>query len=185
MSNIIDTLITDRTASDVSKIQTLAEKDISEMTSSELAEWLLGNTEDLYCVDGLLSASDRVLRCYDGVVKGSYNFKDLNRVGQAIAFLQNILHEYGYTISTTPKTDWSMTDIPNADELNLILTNLSICRAKLQLSSSVPAVPTTMERLDYTTANNIEKILKAVYDALMRIVEGMIVYCDDVFCGEV
>ena len=159
MLNIIDILITDRTASDVSRHAALARKSFAEMTAEEQLEW---------------STS----------MKGSYNATDLNRVGQAIKYVENQLHAYGYTIHTTPKTDWTMDDIPTLEQLNHVIADVQTCRNKLSLPSSTPSVPVSMELFNYEKANDIEKILKQVYESLMKIVEGMIYFSGDMFCGE-
>lgn len=62
MSTIIDTLITDRTTSDVARVHELAVKGYAGMTAAELAG-----------------------------MKGAYNDVDLNRVGTALNYLRDRL----------------------------------------------------------------------------------------------
>jgi len=157
--SVIDSLITDRTQADVDRLKTLQAKSFDDMSTSEQLEW----------------ASS---------LKGAYNATDMNRVGQAIKYVENQLHAYGYTIHTTPKTDWSRDDIPTLEQLNHILADVQTCRNKLSLPSSTPSVPVSMELFNYEKANDIEKILKQVYESLMKIVEGMIYFSGDMFCGE-
>ena len=57
--SIIDTLITNRTQSDVTRWRTLHDKGWGGMTAGEKTEWFAG-------------------------VKGAYNAADLNRVGEAM-----------------------------------------------------------------------------------------------------
>lgn len=157
---IIDELITDRTQADLERIKTLSQKSFDQMTMAERLEW----------------ASS---------LKGAYNATDLNRVGQAIKYVENQLHAYGYTIHTTPKTDWNMDDIPTLEQLNHILEDIQTCRDKLSLPSGTPNVPISMVLFNYERANDIEKILLQVYNSLMKIVEGLIIYSNDIYSNEI
>ena len=66
MSTIIDTLIYDRTQADVDRVFTLKTKILTEglnaLSAEELAEYMAG-------------------------MKGAYNYTDMNRVGQAVAYI--------------------------------------------------------------------------------------------------
>ena len=81
-------LITDRTTQDVNRVKFLAAKAWQDMTEAERAEWL-------------------------SPMKGAYNYTDLNRVEEAVAFVAGRLKEFGY-LSTLPATRvWSAKDIPS------------------------------------------------------------------------
>lgn len=69
--SIIDTLITDRTQSDVTRWRTLRDKGWAGMTADEKAEWSAG-------------------------MKGAYNATDLNRVIAAMDTLNTEMKKYGY-----------------------------------------------------------------------------------------
>lgn len=71
--SVIDNLITDRTSSDVSRWSELKSKGWSGMTEAEKAEWSAG-------------------------MKGAYKYTDLNRVNEAMVYLQNRLRGYGYLV---------------------------------------------------------------------------------------
>ena len=71
--SVIDNLITDRTQSDVSRWSQLKAKTLSGMTAEELSEWNAG-------------------------MKGAYKHTDLNRVNEAMKYLQNRLRGYGYLV---------------------------------------------------------------------------------------
>ena len=75
--SVIDNLITDRTSSDVSRWSELKSKGWSGMTESEKAEWSAG-------------------------MKGAYKYTDLNRVNEAMVYLQNRLRGYGYLVDVVP-----------------------------------------------------------------------------------
>ena len=69
--SIIDTLITDRTQADVTRVRELALKGWANLTEEEKAEWNAG-------------------------MKGAYNATDLNRVTQAMDYINAELEGYGY-----------------------------------------------------------------------------------------
>lgn len=70
--SIIDELITDRTQADVTHWKKLHDKGWAGMTDEEKAEWSTA------------------------AMKGAYNYTDLNRVTEAMDYLENILSRYGY-----------------------------------------------------------------------------------------
>jgi hypothetical protein len=91
--SIIDALITDRTASDVAEVISLAQKiSAGNATETEITEFLT-------------------------VMKGSYNYTDMNRVGQAVAYLRDRLRDdAGTSVEVAPKTDWANGDIPTPEQ---------------------------------------------------------------------
>lgn len=157
---ILDQLITDRTQADVDRITALIKKGYSSWTEAELAEWNAG-------------------------MKGAYNASDLNRVGQACAYLAQeaadmltdvaaYLEAHGaatgdifqpYTsadIQVEAKTDWTMADIPTPEQMETYRENIVNLRGLLEMPQDTPAVPATMARLTFSGANDIETILIAV-----------------------
>lgn len=93
--------------------------------------------------------------------KGAYNYSDLNRVERAVAEISDILG-----LRLTTKTNWGMWDIPAASEMERYLRNVAVLRQQVADDASVPALPTSMNNLTYTDANNIELVLNAVYERL-------------------
>lgn len=93
--------------------------------------------------------------------KGAYNYSDLNRVERAVAEISDILG-----LGLTTKTDWGMWDIPTASEMERYLNNVAVLRQQVVDDTSVPTLPTSMNNLTYTDANNIELVLNAVYEQL-------------------
>lgn len=69
--SIIDTLITDRTQSDITRWRTLHDKGWANMTADEKAEWTAG-------------------------MKGAYNATDLNRVNDALIYLRDLFGGFGF-----------------------------------------------------------------------------------------
>lgn len=107
--------------------------------------------------------------------KGAYNYSDLNRVEQACG---EIGEEMG--LSLTVKTNWTDWDIPKASDLNRILGNLRTLRGMVTVYPTTPAVPSTMSRMTYTTANQIEQILLDVSK-----VAGSTFRSGELYAGEV
>lgn len=90
--------------------------------------------------------------------KGAYNYSDLNRVERAVTEIAELAG-----LSLVTKTDWTMWDIPTDADMTRYLNNIRTLRGLIADVSAVPEVPTTMNNLTYTTANNIEKIILAAY----------------------
>lgn len=134
MSTIIDTLVTDRTQADVERVRELAEKGFTAMTADEQAEWLAG-------------------------MKGAYNASDLNRVGTALNYLVGRLAPVcGKNTQWSAKTDWGLTDVITAPQSAEYRQQIQAVRNALTYPSGTPAVP-EIDRLTYTGANDIERIL--------------------------
>ena len=66
----------------------------------------------------------------------------------------------------------------------LYLGCLGTLRGVLTLPDGTPETPETMKNLTYTTANNIEKILLAVDEAINRSI-AFLYYSGEIYSGEV
>lgn len=131
---IIVTLVTDRTQADVERVRELAAKGFAAMTAAEQAEWLTG-------------------------MKGAYNASDLNRVGTALNYLAGRLASIcGKSITWTAKTDWAVTDIITASQAEAYRKQVQSIRDALAYPEGTPDAP-GLDRLTYTGANDIERIL--------------------------
>lgn len=152
--SIIDTLITDRTNADVQRWASLKSKGWSGMTDAEKAEWNAG-------------------------MKGAYNYTDLNRVTQAMDYLNERLAGYGYqtgyqTVEVAfGRTEWEESDIPTPEIMTAYLSNVEAIRSTLEVLSATPETPESMEALTWVEANNIEQILVDVETVINRVVNGM------------
>lgn len=156
---IIDTLIINRSQADVSRWKTFHDKGLNAMTEAELSEWLAG-------------------------MKGSYNFTDLNRVGGAMQYLSARFNSYGYSVSVSSRTNWAMTDIPRQTDMETYLADVRTLRGVVAMLDTTPQTPESMALLDWSKANNIEKILVDVEDTLNRM-QAAWFYAGDLFSGEV
>lgn len=141
--SVIDTLVTDRTAADVSTVQNLNAVDMSTWSAAEVTAYLAG-------------------------MKGAYNASDLNRVGQACAYLYNLMDSMGYAVPnyTALKTDWAKEDVPTQAQMTTYLATIAAIKAVWSAAQTIPA---TMDNLGYDGANNIEKLLIEVEDISQRI----------------
>ncbi len=154
--------VIDRTAADVATVRTLSRKITDygwdSLSPEEQAVWL----------------SD---------MKGAYNQTDLNRVGNNMAYLADLLNSYGYAVAISPKTDWAVDDIPTQSQMAKLLTDLQALENAYYTLTSTPAAPESMASLFWYDANNMEQILADIKSLL----EGMIAnfrYCNDVITGE-
>ena len=137
---IIDELVTDRTQADVDRVEALKQKWLNgTITSAEKTEW-------------------------NNNLKGSYNATDLNRVGQAVAYVANLLNQAGRTVSVVAKQNWTTSSIPTRAQMDAFLNDLTLLRQNV--NANIPNVPSSMDNLDVATANRIEQIIIAVYDAI-------------------
>lgn len=158
---MLENLITDRTAADVSRWRQLRDKGYAAMTEAERAEWDAGT------------------------MKGAYNASDLNRVGNALNFVRDRLESVGHIAANAfeAKTDWTAADVPTAGDLTRYLGYVSAVAEALAKFPTTPQTPTDTGALDYTEANAIEQILIDVD----RIITNMLAarfYCGELYAGE-
>lgn len=157
--SVIDTLVTDRTEADASRYSELRDKGWAEMTTAEKAEWVAG-------------------------MKGAYNASDLNRVASAMAYLSQRFASAGYSVPISSPTDWANGDIPTKGDLDTYLDDLRRIRAALAVMDTTPEAPESMDYLTWAKANDIEKILVDVDDALGRLLLSPF-YSGEIYSGEV
>lgn len=91
--------------------------------------------------------------------KGAYNYSDLNRVERAVAEISDMA---GMGLVT--KTNWTMWDVPTVADMTRYLTNIRTIKTRFGIQTSIPSA---MDHLNYESANNIEKVLLAAYQAAM------------------
>lgn len=191
MSNIIDTLVFDRTAADVARIAALASAAQKRpLTEAEVAEWNAA------------------------VVRGAYNAEDLNRVGAAAmfadAFLSSVQSEIDAYISAlgvaddaifdaqigaasaiAPRTDYSR------DESPLIYADVeeTMRAAKTVAGRAGIAFDIVISRFDFLSANTVERAIHDAYrhgehaiinrkDMADRIAAAWY-YSGDLSCGDI
>lgn len=138
---ILDELITDRTQADVDRVVELTGKFLAgTITGAEKAEYMAG-------------------------MKGAYNYTDLNRVGEAVAFVANLMNQSGHTMTVTAKQNWTVSDIPTLAQMTAFLNDLTLLKAN---STATANVPQSMDRLTYQSANQIEQLIIEAYNSIVR-----------------
>lgn len=158
---MINSLITDRTATDLARWRDLRNKGYANMTEAERTEW-------------------------DAGMKGAYNASDLNRVGAALNYLRDRLAEASYmsSVEFAAKTDWSVADVPTPKAIADYLRYVSLIREALAQFATTPPAPEYTGGLDYQEANDIEKILVDV-DRLITNMLAARCFCGELYSGEV
>lgn len=152
-------LITDRTQQDVDRIRELAKKlNVGTATVEELAEW---NSIAL---------------------KGSYDHTDLNRVGDAVQYISEILKSCGYHCPVIPKLDWPESGSGSPADMAQYLKNVQTLRGILTLLPETPNVPADMEKLTWQEANAIEQILVDLESTIKTMLKTRVA-CGDAYCG--
>lgn len=115
---------------------------------------------------------------------GAYGKTDLNRVASAMAYLSQRFASAGYSVPVSSPTDWANGDIPRKDDLDTYLDDLRRIRAALAVMDPTPSAPGSMDYLTWAKANDIEKILVDVDDALGRLLLSPF-YSGEIYSGEV
>lgn len=122
--------ITDRTAADVERVNTLAEKaKTNTWTPAEQAEWAAG-------------------------MKGALSYQDYNRIESGIKEIATIV---GASVSV--KTNWTVNGYITTTDAARWISNVKAIRAKCSGVSTTPNSPNEFKNLYFTTLNEIEKIL--------------------------
>lgn len=151
-------VIIDRTEAHVKRIEELNKKHYDNLTPEQKKEW-------------------------NGVVKGAYNASDMNRVGQAEQYLVEMLHEAGYTVNVTPKTDWKMEDFPSQSQMTQYRSIAFAINRKLS-GDIYLSVPALFWKLRFDRANNVEMSLLQTYEHYQLMQRGYY-YSGELFSGEV
>lgn len=151
---IIDELVYDRSAQDMAAYTALAGKEYDDMTGAEQIVW-------------------------DRDSKACYHISDLNRVGEAIAYMTTLLLAIGYPITTNPKTDWTEYDKPDP-AFPAILADVATIRSTIAMPPTTPAVPSKITTM--ADANAVERIIYEVAVILDKI-EQVLLRCGIPMCG--
>lgn len=122
--------ITDRTQSDVNHVKEITAKArTGTWTKNEQSEWLAG-------------------------MKGTLNYTDFNRIESGIQELGSIV---GASVSV--RIDWTADGYMKVSDAIRWLSNINSIRAKCSGSSAIADTPESMNKLDFSTMNQIEQIL--------------------------
>lgn len=105
---------------------------------------------------------------------GFYNPSDLNRVAEAVEYVNGRLTAAGFNITATAK-HWVAGDIPTVAQMTAYLADITALRAALAVLPTTPDVPPDMDGLTVREANDIERILRGV-DELITSMTGVTLY---------
>jgi hypothetical protein len=112
-----------------------------------------------------------------------YNYTDLNRVGRSVKYLADWFNLYRYTTDLDIKTDWLENDIPTLSIMETYLANVQTLIDIFCVMQTTPELPGSIKFLNYSGANDIEKVL---FD-LKFLLENMIAsfnYANEIYSGE-
>lgn len=107
--------------------------------------------------------------------KGAYNYSDMNRVERAASELSDL-----YVLRLETKTDWNAWDVPQPSDMSRYIANVKKIRHAMLDPTGTEMPPNSMAGLDYTSANNIEKIMLAAYRNTDHIIRSGELYCGEV-----
>lgn len=100
--------------------------------------------------------------------KGYYNSDDMNRVSAAVDYLAEWFSRLGYTVPGHVKGPvWTKQSIPSKSQMEQYRLNVSGLRDTIAVLASTPQTPSTMEKLGFSGANDLEKILADVEETIM------------------
>ena len=115
---------------------------------------------------------------------GYYNISDLNRVGDAIVYIRDILAAHAVVIEVNPKRDWTVFDFPTPANAGKYLADVQAIRGAISVPPTTPQLPPDMEQFTYIEANDIEKILLDIEMLINNMVAAWY-YSGELYAGEV
>lgn len=154
-------LITDRTTADVDAVKSLAE-----------------------AIKAGTATDEQVREYLDALHKGAYTYRDLNRVENAVQYVAERLHEFGYLHVPPLVESWNVEDKPNEQDFTRYFANVAMLRNAITVWSSTPAAPSSVNGFDVDKANALEQILVDV-DQILNHIQASWFYSGDLFSGEV
>mgnify|MGYP004508592433 CR=1 FL=1 len=152
--------VADRTLADEARTELLAKKwAMKTITVAEKSEWF-------------------------GEMKGAYGVLTLNRVGNIIKIVADLLNAAGANVSVTAKTDWSEADYVEDGSFDAYLADVAEIHGALAVMDPLPNVPGDMVGLTTTDANAIEKILEGISKMIPKMYAAWF-FSGDLYAGEV
>ena len=106
----------------------------------------------------------------DRTPDGYYGADDLNRVEQAMTYLQDRLVGCGFDISVSP-TVWSDSNLPKPQDVNHLLHDLNTIRDALAFPG-MPILPDGKRPFTAAEANEIERMLMTVDQTVSTIINS-------------
>lgn len=113
-----------------------------------------------------------------------YDYEDLNRVGVAVLYLENIFRQCGYIPIISSKTDWKNGDNQTISQMEKYLKNIIELKSQIPIIDDGQTLPTKMDYLTSEGANAIEQILININNQIKKMQLGYY-YLQDIYLGEV
>ncbi len=102
-------------------------------------------------------------------LKGCLNLTDINRIEGNIQYISDRLSELNYPPGTFSKV-WKQSDLPTAQDIERILSNIRLIIANYYQPEDVSEIPESMST--FSDINAIEKDLYAIKQLLDLMIEG-------------
>lgn len=121
-----------------------------------------------------------------GTPKGVYSVTDLNRVENAVKEIGFMLSDLGFAVALKTKTDWSIINDfsinswPVETQMQRYLSNIDAIKKTLSIQIQIPK---TMDLLNWSSANNIERVLQTAYTRIEGI-KNSYRYSGELIAGE-
>lgn len=121
-----------------------------------------------------------------GTDKGRYGAADLNRVEQAVGQLCGLAAMLDLDCALQLKTDWALPRVfspetwPTRKQMARYLMNVQYLCDTMALAAKLP---TTMERLTWENANEIERALQLVFNRIQGILQAFR-FSGELYAGE-
>lgn len=115
--------------------------------------------------------------------KGFYRYTDLNRVQNAMLTIADRFREAGYDVPEMTFTTWTNNAIPMEAAMDNYIFSVLRIRSLLNIPDRPHILP-SMSQFTFEAANNIEKLLWMMDDAMDRIQTAWY-YSDEIYTGEV
>ena len=113
--------------------------------------------------------------------KAYIDYKDLNRVEEAITYLKQLLAKYGYNFTTQEKK-WLISDFRKNEDMARLKDNIDNLRnAYPYLASPITLNPIKYESIQ--EANDIEEILYKINEIIINMTQNFI-HCGVANCGQ-
>ena len=93
--------------------------------------------------------------------KAYIDYKDLNRIEQAIKWVSYVLNQYGYRNITNNKLNWKPEDHRTDKEMERLRKNIVAIRTAYYTGDSTPLTP---DKITYTSIYQANAIEKIIYD---------------------
>ena len=131
----------------------------------------------------ITNRTEQDVRQKDG--RGAYSYMDLNRVERAVTDVLNAAVQMDTPLDLETKTDWGPPGVfpenfPTASQMERYLGNVRMIRSAFGISV---ALPQSMSRLTWRSANNIERVLQEALQIADQTISNF-VFCGELFAGE-